>query len=293
MPNPTRIDPNEFRLMRDYIEKICGIFLTEDKMYLVETRLTTLMVESGCKSFTELYYKATTESTNALRDKIVEAITTNETFWFRDESPFAILDEVLFTELAAEIHAGKRSKIRIWSAACSTGQEPYSIAMTVLEFARKHFSLKPEQFEIIGTDISSAALYVAMAGRYDNLSITRGLPGDLKQRYFKPVGNVWAINDEVKRIVTFARMNLQENFFHLGKQDIIFCRYVLIYFADEFKRDILNRIGGLLRPDGYLFVGGSESIVNYTQDYQMLQHTRGLYYRVRPKEVNRARSMGL
>lgn len=284
MQAPAKIGLNEFRLLRDYIEKNCGICLTDDKMYLVCTRLTTLMVESGCNSFADLYLKAVSDKTKALRDKIVEAITTNETFWFRDNSPFAILDEELLGKYAEEIGSGRRWKINIWCTACSTGQEPYSIAMTVLEFARRQNTLKPEHVNIIATDISSTVLYLAMAGRYDAFSMSRGLPEDLKSRYFKPDGNVWVLTDEVKRMVTYKKLNLQENFSFFGRQDIIFCRNILFYFSDEFKKDILKRVAELLRPNGYLFLGASESIFNYTHDYEMLQHTIGLYYKVRQEK---------
>jgi len=281
MPAPAKIDPNEFRLMRDYIEKSCGIHLTDDKMYLVCTRLTALMVESGCNSFADLYHKAVADNTHVLRNKIVEAMTTHETFWFRDTSPFVILVEVILRELAEEIESGKRSKIKIWCAACSTGQEPYSIAMTVLELVRKHNSLKPEHVEIIASDISSTALYLAAAGRYNSLAMSRGLAEDYKNWYFEPDGNVWTIKNDAKKMVRFKKMNLQEDFSLLGKQDIIFCRNVLIYFSDEFKKDVLKRIAGLLRPNGYLFLGASESVINYTKEYHMLRHTIGLYYKVK------------
>lgn len=281
MQAAAKIGIEEFRLIRDYIEKNCGIHLTNDKTYLVCSRLTTLMVESGCNTFVDLYHKAIADNTYKLRDKIVEGITTNETFWLRDNSPFVILDEEILRQYAREIKSGKRWKIRIWCSACSTGQEPYSVAMTVLEFLRKQNSLKPEHFEIVGTDISSTVLYLAMAGRYDSFAMARGLPEDLKNRYFKPDGNVWVIDNGVKRMVNFKKLNLQEDFSFLGRQDIIFCRNVLFYFSDEFKKDILRRIAGLLRPSGYLFLGASESIFNYTQEYEILRHTMGLYYKVK------------
>ncbi|MDF1592741.1 MAG: protein-glutamate O-methyltransferase CheR [Desulfobacterales bacterium] len=272
------IDSNEFHLLRDYIEQNCGIFLLEEKMYLVCTRLTSLMVESGCNSFAELYHKALSDVSFRLRDKIVEAITTNETFWFRDESPFVILGEELFKNFAAEIGSGRRSKIKIWCAGCSTGQEPYSIAMTVLEFIRKQQILKPEHVEILGTDISSAVLYIAMAGRYDGLAMSRGLPEELKNRYFDPDGKVWVIKNDVKKMVRFQKLNLQDDFYHLENQDIVFCRNVLIYFSNEFKKDILKRISRVLGPGGNLFLGASESLFNLTQDYRMFRHTMGFYY---------------
>ncbi len=281
MPPPTRIDLDEFTLMRDYIETSCGIHLTEEKMYLVETRLTTLMVENRCHSFTELYQKAIGDKTYRLRDKIVEAMTTNETLWFRDAGPFSVFEEILRPKFAEEVQSGKRLKIRIWCAACSTGQEPYSIAMTILEFTQKYPSLRPIHFDIIATDISSTALYLAMAGRYDAHAISRGLTEELRNKYFTKEGKVWEINNTVKNMVRYRKMNLQEDFSILGKQDIVFCRNVLIYFSDEFKQDILRRIAVILRPNGYLFLGTSESIINFTREYELMRHTRGLYYQVK------------
>lgn len=276
------ISLEEFRLIRDYIEKHCGIHLTDDKVYLVETRLTTLMVEQGCKVFRDLYQKSVTDSTHTLRDKIIEAITTNETFWFRDMHPFGILTEVLFKQLSDEIRTGRRLKIKIWCSACSTGQEPYSIAMTFLEYMRHHPDIRPEHLEILATDISSTVLFLGKLGRYDSLSMSRGLAEDLKNRYFETTDNkIWTISKDIKKMVTFKKMNLQESFNHIGRQDIVFCRNILIYFSMEFKQDILHRIAKLLRPNGYLFLGASESIIMYTKEYEMLRHAMGLYYQVK------------
>lgn len=275
----SKIDNNEFQLLRNFIEKNCGIHIIQEKMYLVETRLTTLMVESGCNTFIELYQKAVADKNNVLRDKIIDAMTTNETYWFRDVVPFKIFEEAIMKEYAEEIRSGKRSKIRIWSAACSTGQEPYSLSMTILELIRKTPYLRPENFEITASDISPTVLFLAKSGRYDNIAISRGLPEELKKRYFQPNGKVWILSEEVKKLVTLKKFNLQENYSVFGKIDIIFCRNVLIYFSDEFKRDILKRMSALLKPDGYLLLGSSESIMNYSTDYTMLQHGKGLYYR--------------
>ncbi len=275
------ISQDEFRLIRDYVEAHCGIHLSDDKAYLIETRLTTMMFEQGCKTFGELYDKAVSDKTHVLRDKIIEAITTNETFWFRDLHPFGILNEVLFQQYAAEIQAGKRSKIRIWCCACSTGQEPYSIAMTFLEFIRHRPAVTPGHLEILATDISSTVLFLGKLGRYDTLSMSRGLPEKYRDRYFDKNDRVWSIRDEVKKMVTFQKLNLQESFNHLGSQDIVFCRNILIYFSLEFKQDLLKRIARLLRPGGFLFLGASESIIMYTQEYEMYRHAMGLYYQVR------------
>jgi chemotaxis protein methyltransferase CheR len=192
-----------------------------------------------------------------------------------------VLSEVLFDRLAGEVRSGTRSAVRIWSAACSTGQEPYSIAISALEHYRRNRRLPPERLEIIATDVSPTVLFLARAGRYDQLAISRGLSPELRDRYFVPDGKVWKIQDEVKRMVSFKKLNLQESFMSLGRMDIIFCRNVLIYFSDEFKRDVLSRMARSLNSPGYLFVGASESLINYTQDFEMLQHERALYYRVK------------
>lgn len=276
------ISSDEFHLISEYIEKHCGIHLNDDKVYLVETRLTPLMIERGCKTFTELYQKSVADKSNALRDKIVEAITTNETFWFRDIHPFGILNEVLFKELTDKILAGKKNKIKIWCCACSTGQEPYSIAMTFLELLRQTPGINLKHIEILATDISSTVLFLGKLGRYDNLSMSRGLSEEFRDRYFVTNDNkIWTISDEIKKMVTFKKLNLQEDFSHIGPQDIIFCRNILIYFSQEFKQNILKRIASLLRPDGYLFLGASESIIMYTKEYEMLRHAMGLYYQVK------------
>lgn len=274
------ITSQEFKLLSDYIEKMCGIHLEPEKMYLIESRLTALMAENGCDNYAELYKKASSEPGGTLRDKIVDAMTTNETLWFRDSGPYDILRELL-DRYAAEIRAGKRSKIRIWCSACSTGQEPYSIAMAVLESGRSGSGLKPEQVEILATDISSTVLFLAKMGRYDQIAISRGLSAEMRDRYFKPDGRIWTIADNVKAMVTLKRLNLQESYSWIGSRDIVFCRNVLIYFTDRFKRDIVGRIAQLLKPSGFLFVGSSESVSSYCNDYSMIKHARGLYYQVK------------
>ncbi len=275
-----KISVQEFKLLSDYIEKHCGIHLEQEKMYLVESRLTALMVENGCESYSALYQKSAADSSAHLRDKIVDAMTTNETLWFRDSGPFDILRD-LADAYAAEFKANKRKKVRIWCCACSTGQEPYSIAMTFLESFRRGSGFAPENVEILATDISSTALFMAKMGRYDSIAMGRGLPLEIRDRYFQPEGRVWSISDNVKKMVTFKKMNLQESYIGIGDRDIVFCRNVLIYFSDQFKREVFSKLANLLKPAGYLFVGSSESISSYSTDYAMLKHSRGLYYQVK------------
>jgi chemotaxis protein methyltransferase CheR len=279
-PSPT-IDTQEFQLMREFIEKHCGIHVTDEKKYLIETRLTTLMAENSCTTFGQLYSRASTEASHVLRDKIIDAMTTNETLWFRDTAPYAILGDTLLPMLAAEVRAGRKQKIRIWSAACSTGQEPYSIAITILEKARSIPGLSADSVEIIASDISSTVLFMAKLARYDGIAMSRGMPQDIRDRYFDPAGRVWALRENVKRMVTFKKMNLQESFAGFGTLDLVFCRNVLIYFADAFKRDIMHKIATTLKPAGHLFLGASESIINYSTEYKLLKHEKGLYYQVK------------
>lgn len=276
-----KIDTNEFFLLRDFIEKHCGIHLDENKNYLIETRLTTLMAESGCRTYSEFYYKAKNDPSNRLREKIIDAITTNETLWFRDSSPFATFKNYFLPKYLNEITSDKKKKIRIWSSACSTGQEPYSLAMYILDYCRIQKSLRPEHFEIIATDISPTVLFIAQAGRYDSHIMSRGLSEEYRNRYFNWDGKVWLISDEVKKMVTFKKLNLQDNFTSFGKMDLIFCRNVLIYFSEDLKKNLLKRFADLLRPAGYLFLGSSESISNYSSEYIMQNFEKSLFYQVK------------
>lgn len=273
------LQPNEFRLLRDYIEKHCGIALGEEKAYLVETRLFGLMAEMGCQDFGHFYRMAAEESGTALRDKIVDAMTTNETLWFRDSHPFIILREVMLPGLIQQLLSGSRFRIRIWSAASSTGQEPYSIAMSILELCRQTPGLRPEHFEILATDISPSALFLAKSGRYDSSAMSRGMPDDLRARYFHEEKGIWHIDDAVKHLVTFRKFNLQDSIDTLGRFDIAFCRYVTIYFSDDFKRQIYAGLGRVLAPDGYLIISAVENLHGFSTAFESLSHGSGTYFK--------------
>lgn len=283
MQKSSSLESNEFELLRNYIESFSGIHLDSNKMYLIQNRLESLMVENNCNTYSALYFKATADTTKVLQEKIIDAMTTNETLWFRDAIPFQILQNKIFPKLADLILQGKKAKIRVWSAACSTGQEPYSIAMIFQEFIRGKRDLLPEHIEIIATDISSSVLELAQNGTYDTLTMSRGLNDDMKNRYFSSTGKMSTIKNEIKKMVTFKKLNLQSDFRMLGSMDIIFCRNVLIYFSDIFKRDVLSKIASLLQPSGILFVGSSESVSNYNTDFDMISHEKGLYYQIKNK----------
>lgn len=272
------ITGTEFKQLRDYIEERCGIALGEEKAYLIETRLTKLMALNGCEDFGQFYRLIRASKDQSLHDKIIDAMTTNETLWFRDGHPFFILKEKLLPQFADELRSGKRGKVRIWSAASSTGQEAYSIAMTILDYCRTHPGLKPAQFEIVGTDISSSALFLAQNARYDAIAIKRGLPEELRDRFFKEDGRVWVVNDEVKSMAAFKKFNLQDSPASLGKFDIVFLRYVAIYFSLEFKQALISRIARSMNRPGGLIIGAVESLRGVSDEFEMKGHGGGYYY---------------
>ncbi|MBN1983924.1 MAG: protein-glutamate O-methyltransferase CheR [Chitinivibrionales bacterium] len=269
---------NELAGISNYIEKECGIVISKDKTYLIETRLTTLMVESGCQNFIEFHQKALQDQSGQIREKIIDAMTNNETLWFRDTHPFTILNEVIFEQYAKELISGGRNKIRIWSAACSTGQEPYSIAIAALEYGCKKPFLNKESIEIVATDISQTVLFLAMSGRFNSFAMSRGMSDALKNKYFTQSGNIWSIDNSLRKMVSFKKLNLQNSFQNFEPFDVIFLRNVMIYFSDSFKKDILSRIGNVLRPAGYLFLGGSEFVKNYTDAFTAQQHKGHFYF---------------
>lgn len=270
----------EFNLIREFIEASCGISLGDHKEYLLENRLAKLLIESGCKSYKEFYLKAKNEPQSGLRDQIVDAMTTNETMWFRDSYPYDILKQRIFPQFNQEALKGKRQNIRIWSAACSTGQEPYSTAMTLLDFAKCEREYKQIRIEITATDISPSAIFLATSGTYDDFAMERGLSAAYKNQYFEKKGRFWSVKEGLKKHVQFKIFNLQDNFLSLGRFDVIFCRNVAIYFSSELKKELFTKIANSLNPGGYFFLGGSESITGFSNNFEMLKHGHGVYYRL-------------
>ena len=266
-------------MFRVYIEKECSISLDDEKAYLLESRLKGLVEEHQCSNFGELYQKAVNNSIPLLHSKIIDAITTNETLWFRDNCPFKVLDEVFLPEMLRQLSMGK-TKIRIWSAACSTGQEPYSISMVINEFCNRkgHDVISPSQFEILATDISSEAVSTGKLGAYDKLAMTRGMPDSLKLKYFKQVQNYWVIDAGLKKLVEFKEYNLQNDFGSLGSFDAIFCRNVAIYFSQDFKQKLFERLRAGLRPGGLFFLGSSETLTYYDSGFQSKEYQNCTYY---------------
>jgi chemotaxis protein methyltransferase CheR len=276
-----KIKPEEIKVLSTYIYNICGISIDASKAYLLETRFGKLMEEQGCKSYNEFYHKAKTDPRKELEKKIINAITTNETLFFRDASPFDLLKFKILPDLI-DARTGKGSppegaNLRIWSSACSTGQEIYSIAMIIKELLGNPSSHK---ITLMGTDLSDAAVAQASAGTYNKFEIERGLPREKLQRYFTPMGGNWKIKDEIRAMATFRRMNLMQPFTGLGKFDIIFCRNVAIYFTLQDRKILFNKIAKVLQPDGYLLIGSTESLTGICPQFVPKRHLRSVYYQL-------------
>ena len=263
--------PANFKYLADLLKKESGLVLTDDKRYLAETRLLPIARAQGLGDLDALAQAMRRPGANQLVSSVVEAMTTNETFFFRDKTPF---DNLVDTALPALLANRKNGRLRIWCAAASSGQEPYSIAIAIREMGPKAAG---STFEIIGTDLSSEILEKAKAGRYSQFEVQRGLPVQLLLKYFKQTEDSWQINPEIRNMVQFRPLNLLRDFSALGKFDIVFCRNVLIYFDRQTKTDILERIHRQMSPDGYLALGAAETVIGITDIFGQVQGKRGLY----------------
>ncbi|HCW95687.1 MAG TPA: chemotaxis protein [Pseudomonas sp.] len=269
----------DFEQFRTFLEKTCGILLGSNKQYLVSSRLNKLMEQQGIKSLGELVRKIQATPRSGLKEQVVDAMTTNETLWFRDTYPFEVLKNRVFPEL---VKSGVGQRLRIWSAACSSGQEPYSISMTVDEYERASPSQPKLGVQIVATELSGAMLAASKAAEYDTLAIARGLSSERLQRYFEPKGpGRWVVKPAVRARVEFRVQNLLDSYAALGKFDIVFCRNVLIYFSADVKKDILKRIHATLKPGGYLYLGASEALNGLPELYQMVQCSPGIIYKAK------------
>ncbi len=269
----------DFEQFRVFLEKACGILLGTNKEYLVSSRLNKLMRENNIASLGELVQRIQTQPRAGLREKVIDAMTTNETLWFRDTYPFEVLKSKVLPEMAK---ASPGQRLRIWSAACSSGQEPYSLSMSIDEFERTNLGLLRAGVQIVATDLSGAMLNACRSGEYDSLALGRGLSRERLQRYFDPgEGGRWTIKPAIRARVEFRALNLLESYASLGKFDIVFCRNVLIYFSADVKKDILRRIHATLKPGGYLFLGASEALNGLPELYQMVQCSPGIIYKVK------------
>jgi len=264
------LSAESYAALHDFLEQQAGIRLGVGKEYLVTSRLSRVIREHSLRSFEDLVGQLRSLSGKPLQLAVVDAMTTNETFWFRDMAHYRLLTDSIVPDLRAPW-------LRIWSAACSTGQEPYSLAMTL----RDGCAGANGSFEIVGTDISKTALAQAREGRYYGMSALRGLTDDQRRRYFHVEGDRLDVQPQYRQGVSFREFNLLRPFDGLGKFQIIFCRNVLIYFSAERKRDILERMARVLVPGGYLLLGSTESMNGHQDLFEMCSGHGGLAYRRR------------
>jgi len=271
----TTLGADDYRAFCRELEDAAGIVLGDNKEYLVVSRTRRLLAELGLGSVGELLTQLRSGAVPGLRDRVIDVMTTNETSWFRDGYPFTALRQRILPELAA----ARRDRVRCWSAACSYGQEAYSIAMVFEEFRRAAPGVFGGGLSVLATDISATALHGASAGRYDHLAMARGLPADFRQRYFRPQGALWEVVPQLREKVSFQLLNLLDDFRGVGRFEVIFCRNVLIYIGPKARAEILSRLAARLEPGGYLVLGGSEPLTD--PGFEMIRHEGGLLYRRR------------
>lgn len=263
----------DFDYYRDLLRQKSGLTLTQDKCYLLDSRLTPVARKWNYPNLEAMTVALRAVPPADLVKDVVEAMTTNETSFFRDSKPFDQLRDILLPYFQKS-RAGKR--LRIWCAAASSGQEPYSLAMLLKENAAK---IPGWSFEIVGTDIDTTILDTARKGEYSQFEVQRGLPIQMLMKYFEQKGDRWALKPDIKSMVQYKYFNLLDPMAALGKFDIIFCRNVLIYFDRETKQKVLENMATLLPPDGFLILGGAETVLGVTEAFKPMDGTRGIYIR--------------
>ena len=265
--------PPEYDYLRKMLRERSGLVLSADKQYLVESRLLPVARRAGMGGLTELVQELKRGAeAEALAVAVVEAMTTKESFFFRDKLPFEHFCNAIMPELLAARATSRR--IRIWCAAASTGQEPYSLAMCLKEMGDR---IAGWRIEIVATDLSHDVLDKAKAGIYSQFEVQRGLPIALLIKYFRQIGDTWQIAPDIRGMVQFRPLNLLTEFSHLGSFDVVFCRNVLIYFDRTTKTSVLERIARVIDRDGYLALGAAETVVGLTESFKPIPGRRGLY----------------
>ncbi len=262
----------DFNFLSTLIKQRSGLVLTEDKSYLLESRLMPIARKRGLKGLEELAQTLRTHKEEALMQDVTEAMTTNESFFFRDIKPFDMFREQVLPELLK--NRADRKSFRVWCAAASSGQEPYSLAITLLEAAQK---LAGWRTEIVGTDISREILEKAKSGLYSQFEVQRGLPIQLLLKYFEKKDDMWQASSALRTMVQFKELNLLGDLQKLGKFDVVFCRNVLIYFDQETKGRVLEEISRMMPPDGILFLGGAETVLGISDKFKPVPGLRGVY----------------
>ena len=262
----------DFEFICQILRERSGLVLTNDKAYLLESRLLPVARKWKLATFDDLVRTIRTRMDESIIRDVVEAMTTNESFFFRDTKPFDQFKALVLPALLKSRAASRT--IRIWSAACSSGQEPYSLAMILSEMAAQ---LNGWKIEIVGTDLSSEILNRAKEGMYSQFEVQRGLPITMLVKYFAQIGDRWQINAKIRGMVQYREFNLLQDPTPLGRFDVVFCRNVLIYFDQPTKTRVLNNVAKMMPEDGFLFLGGAETVLGITDKFQMVPGQRGVY----------------
>jgi chemotaxis protein methyltransferase CheR len=273
------VTPQDYAYLSKLLNERSGLQLAGDKQYLIESRLLPVARQNKCGSIGELVAKLKAFAEEPLRQRVTEAMTINESFFFRDKTPFDRFQDTVLPHMQKIRATTKR--IRVWCAAASTGQEPYSLAMMIKQAAGEFSGWK---IEIVATDISTEVLEKAKSGLYSQFEVQRGLPIQLLLKYFKQDGDQWRISDELRDMVQYRRHNLLDDFSSLGMFDVIFCRNVLIYFDSNTKQDVLSRVSRSLVKDGHLLLGAAETVVGFTNLFMPMPEKRGLYVHAAQKK---------
>jgi chemotaxis protein methyltransferase CheR len=265
------VTPPEYEYLRKLLKDRSGLDLSADKQYLIDSRLLPVCRRSGLTGISELVLELQKGSAS-IAAQVAEAMTTNETFFFRDTVPFDHFRLSIMPEILRK--RASRKAIRIWCAAGSTGQEPYSLALCLKEMGS---AIAGWRIEILATDLSQEVIEKSRAGLYSQIEVQRGLPIQLLVKYFKQVGELWQINPDIRAMVQHRQLNLLHDFSRLGVFDVIFCRNVLIYFDQDAKINVLNRLAKAIEPDGFLALGAAETVVGRTDAFRPCPDLRGLY----------------
>lgn len=276
--------PQAFDALCEYLRRHSGLVMDQSKKYLVESRVMPIIRRERLSGLDELVALLNKPQSAKIAKDVIEAMTINETYFFRDKAPFDQFRNVTLPALVAARQGEKR--LRIWSAAASTGQEAYSLAMILDEFSPR---LAGWKIEIVATDLSDQVLEKARKGIYSQFEVQRGLPAPMLLRHFNQIGESWQISDHIRSKVTFRQLNLLSDFTSLGRFDIIFCRNVLIYFDAARKADILARMTRVLAPDGFVTLGASESLIGLKTDLVSHPEQRGLFMRGSAADVQTPR----
>jgi chemotaxis protein methyltransferase CheR len=267
--------PDDFEFIRKLFQEASAVVLEPGKEYLVESRLAPIVRKLELRSITDLVVRLRAPGSNGLVAQVIDALVTNETSFFRDVHPFESLKKIVVPDLIRR-RAGERA-LTIWCAASSTGQEPYSLAILL----REHFpELRTWKVFLLATDLSREVLARAREGRYNQLEVNRGLPAPLLVKYFEQHGTQWQLKEEIRKLVDFRELNLSQPWPFLPRMDLILNRNVMIYFDVATKKSILSRIARLLRPDGYLLLGGSETTFNLDDSFQRVEVLKAGFYQL-------------